>query len=215
MGEDHRVERVERIDLGDVEVGRPVRSAARLFPAIHQDLALRCRDEERSTTDLPAAAERCNPQPLIFARDLPVDTATDRPQERLPFVLHRPEVRADLLDRRALDGRCPDYFRRPADLFGDLPQRYAVLPDDHAGLLSLDQDLARLRVEEELGYPRALRHNGPDLLGRPFRVLKDVRAHDDALTQVTRQYSYQVRLVGELLRIVGIDDKFGSFELDI
>ncbi len=144
-----------------------------------------------------------------------MDAAADRSQERLAFVLHRPEVGADLLHRRTLDGRCPDNLRRPADLLCDLPERNAVLADDDAGLLRLDQDFAGLRVEEEIGDPRTLRHHGPDLLSRPFRVLKDIRAHDDALPEVARQYFYQVRLIGKQFRIIGINDKFRPLKLDV
>ncbi len=215
MGEHHRVERVKRIDLGHVKIRRPVRGTAGLLAAIHQDLALRRRYQKRGPADLAAAPERRDPQPLVLARDLAVDAMTDLAQERLALVLHRPEERADLLHRRALDGRCPDNLRCPADLFCDLAKRDAVLADDHAGLLCLDQDLARLRVKEEIGYPGVLRHNGADLLGRPFRIFEDVRAHDDALAQIARKDLDQVRLVGKLFWVISVDDELRPFELDV
>ena len=215
VGEHHRVERVEGVDLGHVEVRRPVRDVARFFPAVDQDLALRRRYQERGAADLAAAPERRDPQPLVLARDLAVDTAADRTQKRLALVFDRSQVGADLLHRRTLDGRRPDNLRRPADLLRDLAESHPVLADDDAGLLRLDQDFAGLGIEEEVGDPCVLRNDRTDLLGGPFGIFKNVRAHDDPLPQIACQYLYQVCLIGKQFRIVCVDNELGTFKLDV
>ncbi len=144
-----------------------------------------------------------------------MDAAPDLSEEHFPLILNRAEIGTDLLDRRTLDGRCPDDLGRPADLFCDLPEGCPVLPDDNTRFLSLDQHLAGLRVKEDLGDPCVLRHNRPDLLRRPLRVFKDIRAHDYTFPEIPCQYLYQVRLVGELFRIIGIYDELGTLELDV
>ena len=215
MGEHHRIKRCERRYLGHVEVRCPVRGGPRFFAAVQQDLALRRRYQERSAADLAAASERRDPEPLIFARDLAVDAVADLAQKRFTLVFHRPEIGTDLFYRRTLDGRCPDHFRCPADLLCDLAEGDAVLSDDNTGFLRLDQNLARLRVEEEIGYPCSLRHDRTDLQGSPFGVLENIRAYDDPLPEITRKDLDQVGLIGKLFWVVGIDDKLGPFKLDV
>jgi len=63
-----------------------------------------------------------------------------------------------------LDRGRPNDLGGPADLLGDLPERRAAATDHHAGLLGLDDDLAGVLVEVEVGHAGLLRDHRPDLL---------------------------------------------------
>ena len=202
------------MDLGDVEVRRPVR-IVRLLAAVDQDPRLGGREQERGPPDLAAASEGGDPDPLVLVRDLAVDPPTDRAQELLALVVDRSEILPDLLDRLALDRRRAHDLRRPADLLRDLAERRPVLADHDAGLLGLDQDLARVGVEEEVGDPGVLGDHAPDLGRGTFGVLEYGRPDHDPLPEVPGQRLDQVGLVREPLRVVGVDDELRPLELDL
>ena len=214
VGQHHRVELGERLDLGDVEVRGPVRVVG-LLAAVDQHLRLGRREQERGPPDLAAAPEGRDADPLVLVRDLAVDPPADGPEEVLPLVVDRAEVLPDLLDRLALDRRRAHDLRRPANLLRDLAERRAVLADHDAGLLGLDQDLARVRVEEEVGDPCVLGDHAPDLGRRAFGVLEHGRPDDDPLPEVAGQRLDQVGFVCEPLRVVGVDDELRPLELDL
>ncbi len=214
VSQHHRVELGERLDLGDVEVRRPVR-VVRLLAAVDQDLRFGRREQERGAPDLAAAPEGGHADPLVLVRHLAVDPPADRAKEVLALVVDRAQILPDLLDRLALDRRRAHDLRRPADLLRDLAERRPVLTDHDAGLLGLDQDLARVGIEEEIRDPGILGDHGPDLGRGAFGVLEHGRSDHDPLPEVPGQRLDQVRLVCEPLRVVGVDDEFRPLELDL
>src|SRR5438552_951140 len=216
VGDDDRIERTERQDLGRVQVRRSVVLRDQ-DAAVDQDLRLPGTQEGGGAANLPESAERRDPHVVLPLRDLPREAPADLLQERLPLVVNRPKVLPDLLDRLRRDRRGPHDLGRPADLLLDLIQDGAVAADDDAGGESLDRDLPGLRLEV---YPGDLRFGEDHLADHLLRLVlggeeRRIRSDDDPAPQLLRDLSHEVVRLCEDLHVLRVDHDRGAFEVDL
>src|SRR5207247_4853391 len=111
-------------------------------------------EQRRGPSDLTESSERRDPDVVLSRWNLAREAAADLLQERLAFVVDRPQILADLFDGLRGDRRRSDDFRGPPDLFLDLVEDRAVAANDHSGGEGLDRHLACLRLEIYAGDMR-------------------------------------------------------------
>ena len=123
------------------------------------------------------------------------------------------EVVPDVVDGRGFHRGRPENLRIPPDFSLDVSERTGVAADDEAGFLGLDDDLADVRVEFEVGDTGIVRD---ELSNRGFRFapwcLGAFRwTNRDSFPYRARQPTNESVRVGELAGRVGIDDQFRAF----
>jgi len=168
------------------------------------------REDERGAADLATAAERGDADVLVVGHLLAVNLAADAFEDVPPLLAFLLEEVPDVLDRRGLDGRSPDDLGRPADLLCDLPERRTVPSDDHPRFLGLDDHLARVGVEIEVGHAGRFGDDREYLFACRGRVREHrrVRADGDALSQLGGEPADEVTVPCEGLGVSRVDDQF-------
>jgi len=194
--------------LGHLEV-RHLALRAGLVAAVDQDARLGRREDEGGAADLATATERGDPDPFVVGHLLAVDLSADAFENvsaLLAFVL---QEAAHVRDGGGFDRGRPNDLGGPADFLGDLPERRAAATDHHAGLFGLDDDLAGVLVEIEVGHAGLLRNHRPDLLLGTRRRSEGarVRADRDPLPELGGEPADQIAVAGELLGVAGVHDQ--------
>ncbi len=213
--DDDRVQRIERQELGRVEVGGPV--GARVDPAVDQDLRVLGREEMRAAADLPVAAEGRVPGPQLLGKRVAGDPDPDLLQKRAPVVERVAQVDADLFDRLRRDRGCPDNGGDPTDTALQIVQHRAAPADRGAGIRGLDRDLAGLGLEEELVDLRLGRDQLPDLflglLGVDQRG--GVAADENPAAEALGDLPEEVPAGEEGVQLLRVEDDVRAFQLDV
>src|SRR5439155_1241551 len=82
-----------------------------------EDLRFPRAEQRRGPSDLTESSEGGDPDVVLSRRNLAREAAADLLQERLAFVVDRPQILADLFDGLRGDRRRSDDFRGPPDVF--------------------------------------------------------------------------------------------------
>src|SRR3989442_4847212 len=168
VGDDHRIDRAERGALGGVQVRRAVVLRDQ-DATVDEDLRFSRAEQRRGPSDLTESAEGGDPNVILPRRNLARESPADLLQERLAFVVDRPEVLADFVDGLRGNRWRPNDLLGPSDLPPDLIEDRAVAADDHSGGEGPDRHFPRLRLGI---YPGDLRFRRGNLTHDISRFLR-------------------------------------------
>ncbi len=215
VGDDHRVERVERKKLGRVEERGPVRPG--VDPAVDEDLRVLGGEQVGAPPYLAVAAERRAAGPELLRERVARDPDPDLLQERPPVVEGVPEVDPYLFDGLRGDRGRADDGGHPADLLLEVVQDRAPTANRRPGARRLDRHLARFGLEEELGDlglhwdERADRLLG--LLG--VDEGRRVGTDDHPAVQALSDLAQVVAPGEERVELLRVDHDMRAFQLDV
>src|SRR3989442_4285383 len=142
VGDDHGVDRAERGDLRGVQVRRAVVLRDQ-DATVDEDLRFSRAQQRRGPSDLTESAEGGDPNVILPRRNLARESPADLLQERLAFVVDRPDVLADFADGLRGNWCLPNDFRLPPDLLRDLIEDRDDAAYDHFGGEFHDRYLSR------------------------------------------------------------------------
>src|SRR2546425_2514493 len=121
VGDDHGVDRAERGDLRGVQVRRAVVLRDQ-DATVDEDLRFSRAQQRRGPSDLTESSEGGDPNVILPRRNLARESPADLLQERLAFVVDRPEGLADFFDGLRGNWWRPDGLPGPPDPLLDLRQ---------------------------------------------------------------------------------------------
>ena len=215
VGYDDGVDVVQRLDLGDAEVGGVL--GAGVQSAVDEDLALPRGEQGAGPPDLSEPSHGGDPDPLLAVELGPSESPGDPGEHLLTLVVVGPEVSPDVRDRLGRYRGCADDLHVPSGLLPQVGQKLSLLADDLVGVDGLDQRLACLLDEVDVEDVGRFRDHAPDLRLHRLRVLQVGGVRTDvhpAVDGLGERPGYGV-VGGYLLVVVGVDDHERPLELDL